>query len=126
MAGAGKGVQAAIKAAVKAAYENDKVRAAAGPAVLGVGKTVGSTAFAKRTNRRRAVALARQIQGKFSDGTIVANRERIVVWKDGKALHCFPPLTVDELQGATLNDRDELQDFNPSLLKDPPPLKPKG
>lgn len=121
---AGKGAKAAVEMAKKAAKDKE-VQKATATAVAWVGKKTGGALAARRRNRRRAYALARQIGGKYSDGTIVADRERIVVWKDSTPIACFPPLTTSELDGQKLASRDEFQGFDQALFKDPPPLKPK-
>ena len=117
-------------AAAKRAAKNKAVQGAAASAGLWVAKKVGESATkvgagkaARRKDRRSAYAFARQVSGQYSEGTFIANRERMVVWKGEKAIACFAPLTAAELNGTKLCDREELQDFNQSLLKDPPPLK---
>jgi hypothetical protein len=67
-----------------------------------------------RANRLLAIRLARQIQGAYSDGTIIAGKPHHVVWKDGVPLEAFPPVEDLEL-------RPELRDFDRRLLKVPPP-----
>lgn len=116
--------KAAIEAAKKAAM-NKEVRKAAAGAAASVGKKRGGAVMASRRNRKQAQALARQVGGKYSEGTIIAHREYPVVWKDGRPLACFPPLTTEELNGKQLCDCEELQGFNESLLLDPPPAKAK-
>lgn len=110
-------------ATAKRLAKNKEVQAAAATAAGWAGTKTGEMVLARRGNRRRAFSLARQVGGRYSEDTIVANRERIVVWKNGRALDCFPPLTSAELDGHKLSEREELQEFNESLLKDPPPLK---
>jgi hypothetical protein len=112
----------AINLAKKAA-NNKEVQKGAAAAALWVGKLAGGVMMATRRNRKQAQALARQVGAKYSEGTIIANRERFVVWKAGKAIACFPPLTPEQLNGGKLCDCDELQGFDKSLLKAPPPLK---
>jgi hypothetical protein len=111
------------KEAMKRAAANEKVRKAAGTAGLWLGRRAGEMAAARSRNRRRALALARQVGGQYSRGTIVADRERWVVWKNAKAIACFPPLAPEQLDGGMLGDRQELQDFNTDLLVDPPPMR---
>ena len=69
---------------------------------------------AGRTNRLLAIRLARQIQGTYSEGTIIAGTPHYVVWKAGAPVEAFPPVEDLEL-------RPELRDFDQRLLKDPPP-----
>ena len=67
-----------------------------------------------RADRLLAIRLARQIQGRYSEGTIIAGTPHYVVWKDGVPLEAFPPVEDLEL-------RPELRDFDQRLLKVPPP-----
>ena len=67
-----------------------------------------------RTNRLLAIRLARQIQGTYSEGTIIASTPHYVVWKAGAPVEAFPPVEDLEL-------RPELRDFDPRLLRVPPP-----
>jgi hypothetical protein len=67
-----------------------------------------------RTNRLLAIRLARQIQGTYSEGTIIAGSPHYVVWKAGAPVEAFPPVEDLEL-------RPELRAFDPWLLKVPPP-----
>ena len=67
-----------------------------------------------RSGRLLAISLARQIQGRYSEGTIIAGKPHHVVWKDGVPLEAFPPVEDLEL-------RPELRDFDQRLLKVPPP-----
>jgi hypothetical protein len=67
-----------------------------------------------RANRLLAIRLARQIQGSYSEGTIIAGTPHYVVWKAGVPVEAFPPVEDLEL-------RPELRDFDQRLLKDPPP-----
>ena len=69
---------------------------------------------AARTNRLLAIRLARQIQGTYSEGTIIACTPHYVVWKAGAPVEAFPPVEDLEL-------RPELRDFDQRLLKVPPP-----
>lgn len=104
MAGMGGLAKAAVEAAKKAAKNKELQKAAAGTAA-GVGKKWGGTAMAGRRNRKQAHALARQVGGKYSEGTIIAHKEYLVVWKDGQPLACFPPLTSEHLNGKKLCER---------------------
>jgi len=67
-----------------------------------------------RANRLLAIRLARQIQGAYSEGTIIAGTPHYVVWKAGAPVEAFPPVEDLEL-------RPELRDFDQRLLKVPPP-----
>ena len=67
-----------------------------------------------RANRLLAIRLARQIQGPYSEGTIIAGTPHYVVWKAGAPVEAFPPVEDLEL-------RPELRDFDQRLLKVPPP-----
>ncbi len=69
---------------------------------------------AARANRLLAIRLARQIQGTYSEGTIIAGTPHYVIWKAGAPVEAFPPVEDLEL-------RPELRDFDPRLLKVPPP-----
>jgi hypothetical protein len=67
-----------------------------------------------RANRLLAIRLARQIQGTYSEGTIIAGAPHYVVWKAAAPVEAFPPVEDLEL-------RPELRDFDQRLLKVPPP-----
>jgi hypothetical protein len=67
----------------------------------------------RRANRDRAIKLARQIRGRYSEDTIVAGEPHLVVWKDGVPVEAFPPVADLEL-------RPELRDFDERLAKLPP------
>jgi hypothetical protein len=67
-----------------------------------------------RVNRDRAIKLARQIRGRFSEETIISAEPHYVVWKDGVPVEAFPPVADLEL-------RPELRDFDERLAKPPPP-----
>ena len=66
-----------------------------------------------------AIRLARQIQGRYSEDTIIAGKPHHVVWKDGVPVEAFPPVEDLEL-------RPELRDFDQRLLKVPPPERSGG
>jgi hypothetical protein len=70
-----------------------------------------------RAGRDRAIKLARQIRGRFSEDTIIGGEPHCVVWKDGVPIEAFPPVAELEL-------RPELRDFDERLLKVPPPERP--
>ena len=67
-----------------------------------------------RADRLLAIRLARQIQGAYSEGTIISGTPHYVVWKAGAPVEAFPPVEDLEL-------RAELRDFDQRLLKVPPP-----
>lgn len=75
----------------------------------------GKAALSRRSDRQKAIDLARQVGGKYSEGTIVAGIRRFVVWRDGTPISSLPSFDGD------LANQPELQNFPPSLLKDPPP-----
>lgn len=70
-----------------------------------------------RADRDRAVKLARQIRGRWSEDTIIGGEPHYVVWKDGVPVEAFPH--VDDLEL-----RPELRDFDERLAKPPPPDPP--
>jgi hypothetical protein len=67
-----------------------------------------------RADRDRAVKLARQIRGRWSEDTIIGGEPHHVVWKGGVPIQAFPAVEDLEL-------RPELRDFDERLAKDPPP-----
>jgi hypothetical protein len=69
---------------------------------------------AGRADRLLAIRLARQIQGRWSENTIIGGKPHHVVWKDGVPVEAFPRVEDLEL-------RPELRDFDRALLKIPPP-----
>jgi hypothetical protein len=68
----------------------------------------------RRADRLLAIRLARQIQGRWSEDTIIAGKPHQVVWKDGVPVQSFPPVGDLEL-------RPELRDFDERLQQTPPP-----
>ena len=68
----------------------------------------------RRVDRDRAIKLARQIRGRWSEDTIIGGEPHHVVWKDGVPIEAFPP--VDDLEL-----RPELRGFDERLAKEPPP-----
>jgi hypothetical protein len=115
----------AIASAARAAARNKTVRRIAMTAGVAAAKRGGPIAQARyaawrdrRVDRDRAVKLARQIGGRYSEDTIIAGTPHFVVWKDGKPVEAFPH--VDDL-GA----RPELQGFDENLARKPkPPRRP--
>ena len=69
---------------------------------------------ARRVDRDRAIKLARQIRGRWSEDTIIGGEPHHVVWKDGVPVEAFP--AVEDLEV-----RPELRDFDERLAKTPPP-----
>jgi len=68
----------------------------------------------RRADRDRAIKLARQIRGRWSEDTIIGGEPHHVVWKDGVPVEAFPAVEDLEL-------RPELRDFDERLVKAPPP-----
>jgi hypothetical protein len=120
--GAGKSIAAMAKAAMK----NKAVRGVAVSAGAAAAKRVGPIAQERygtwrnrRVYRDRAVKLARQIGGRYSEDTIIAGEPHFVVWKDGKPVQAFP--SVDGLE-----QRPELAGFDQALARAPAPLRRRG
>jgi hypothetical protein len=113
-----------IAAAAKAAARNKTVRRIAAPAALAAAKHVGPIAQQRygewrdrRVYRDRALKLARQINGRLSEETIIGGEPYYVVWKEGKPVEAFPHL--DDL--AT---RPELAGFDEQYAREP--RQPRG
>jgi hypothetical protein len=68
----------------------------------------------RRVDRDRAIKLARQVRGRWSEDTIIGGEPHHVVWKDGVPVEAFPPVPDLEV-------RTELRDFDERLAKEPPP-----
>ena len=68
----------------------------------------------RRVDRDRAIKLARQLGGRYSEDTIIGGVPHFVVWKDGKPVEAFPH--VDDLAA-----RPELQGFDARLALEPKP-----
>jgi hypothetical protein len=66
----------------------------------------------RRIDRDRAIKLARQMGGRYSEDTILGGVPHYVVWKDGKPVQAFPHVE-------NLADRPELNGFDPRLAKEP-------
>jgi hypothetical protein len=110
------------KAAAQSAVAKEagkKILLAGAGAVGNAGGGLATRRQIRRRNRKLAISLARQMQGQYSEDTIVAGEERYIVWLNGEPRYAFPPL--DETQGE-LGDRPELQTFPDALRKDPPAL----
>jgi hypothetical protein len=96
-----------------------KVAVTVGTLVLGgaIGQAGerANAALSRRSDKQKAIDLARQVGGKFSERTIVAGIRRYVVWKNGTPMRSFPHFDGE------LASQPELQSLPPELLKDPPP-----
>jgi hypothetical protein len=119
--GAGK----TIAAAVKAASQNRAVRGIAVSAGAAAMRHIGPIAQERysswrdrRVDRDRAIRLARQLGGRYSEDTIIDGERHFVVWKDGAPVEAFPH--VDNLA-----DRPELAGFDAGLTHAPPPERRK-
>jgi hypothetical protein len=111
----------AIAAAARAAARNKVVRGLAASAGAAAAKHVGPIAQQRygswrdrRVDRDRAVKLARQLGGRYSQDTIIDGEPHFVVWKDGAPVRAFPH--VDDLAA-----RPELDGFDARLAHEPPP-----
>ena len=107
-----------IAAAVKAAARNKMVQglaASAGAAAAGKAGPAAQQRYGswrdRRVYRDRAVKLARQIGGRYSQDTIIDGEPHFVVWKDGAPVRAFPH--VEELSG-----RPELAGFDTRLARE--------
>src|SRR5215207_5244236 len=116
-----------IAAAAKAAARNKAVRGIAVSAGAAAAQRVGPIAQERyaswrdrRVQRDRALKLARQMGGRYSEDTIIDGEPHFVVWKDGAPVQAFPP--VEDLAG-----RPELDGFDARLAHVPPPeRRPRG
>ena len=109
-----------IATAAKAVAGNKMVRRMAGPAALAAARKAGPVAQQRygvwrdrRVYRDRAVKLARQMGGRYSEDTIIGGEPHFVVWKDGTPVQAFPH--VDDLAA-----RPELAGFDAQLARVPP------
>jgi len=109
-----------IATAARAAARNKVVQGLAASAGAAAAKHVGPIAQQRyaswrdrRVDRDRAVKLARQISGRYSEDTIIDGEPHFVVWKDGKPMRAFPH--VEDLAS-----RPELQGFDARLAREPP------
>lgn len=59
--------------------------------------------------------------GQFSTGIVLNGRNRAIVWKDGIAVACYPPVAKADLNGTPLGELPELAGVKPELRKDPRP-----
>ena len=116
-----------IAAAAKAAARNKAVRGIAVSAGAAAAQRVGPIAQERyaswrdrRVQRDRALKLARQMGGRYSEDTIIDGEPHFVVWKDGAPVQSFPH--VDNLA-----ERPELAGFDERLAHEPlPERKPRG
>ena len=111
----------AIAAAAKAAAHTKVVQGLAASAGAAAAKHVGPIAQQRygtwrdrRVDRDRAVKLARQIRGRYSQDTIIDGEPHFVVWKDNAPVQAFPHV-------ADLAHRPELAGFDARLAATPPP-----
>jgi hypothetical protein len=112
-----------IAAAAKAAANNKAVRGMAATAGAAAAKKLAPIAQEhygkwrdRRVDRDRAIKLARQVGGRFSEDTIIDGEPHFVVWRQGAPIRAFPH--VEDLA-----DRPELRHFDARLAKAPPPLR---
>jgi hypothetical protein len=115
-----------IANAVKAASKNRAVRGIAVSAGAAAMRHIGPLAQERYSNwrdrrldRDRAIKLARQLGGRYSEDTIIDGEPHFVVWKDGAPVQAFPH--VD-----TLAERPELAGFDARLAHEPPPERRKS
>jgi hypothetical protein len=115
------GTGKSIAAMARAALRNKAVRGVAVSAGAAAARHVGPIAQERygqwrdrRVARDRAIKLARQIGGRYSEDTIIGGEPHFVVWKDGAPVEAFPH--VDDLA-----ERPELAGFDQSLAHVPAP-----
>jgi hypothetical protein len=113
-----------IVTAVRAAANNRAVRAVAATAAAKAATRAEPLLrerydrwSSRRVDRDRAIKLARQIRGRWSEDTIIGGEPHHVVWKEGVPVEAFPAVEDLEL-------RPELRDFDERLAKAPPPERP--
>jgi hypothetical protein len=111
----------AIVAVAKTAASNKVVQGLAATAGTAAVKKVGPAAQQRygtwrdrRVHRDRAIKLARQLNGRYSQDTIIDGEPHFVVWKEGAPVQAFPPV-----EG--LAARPELSGFDARLAHEPPP-----
>jgi hypothetical protein len=110
----------AIANAARAAANNKAVRAVAVSAGAAAAKRAGpvlqeryGTWRDRRIDKDRAIKLARQMGGRYSEDTIIDGAPHFVVWKDGAPVQAFPHVS-------DLPDRPELRGFDPGMTREPP------
>jgi hypothetical protein len=116
-----------IAAMARAALHNKAVRGVAVSAGAAAARHVGPIAQERyaawrdrRVYRDRAIKLARQIAGRYSEDTIIDGEPHYVVWKNDRPVQAFPH--VDDLA-----QRPELAGFDQSLARTPgPPRRLRG
>jgi hypothetical protein len=120
------GAAKSIAAMARAALQNKAVRAVAVSAGAAAARRVGPIAQERytvwrdrRVHRDRAIKLARQIGGRYSEETIIGGEPHFVVWKNGKPVQAFPH--VEDVAA-----RPEVADFDQSLLRTPPAPRSRG
>ena len=113
------GAAKSIAAMARAAVRNKAVRGIAVSAGAAAARHVGPIAQQRyavwrdrRVYRDRAIKLARQIGGRYSEDTIIGGEPHFVVWKDGKPVEAFPH--VDDIAS-----RPELAGFDPAVTRAP-------
>jgi hypothetical protein len=117
------GAAKSIAAMARAAVRNKAVRGIVVSAGLAAANRAGPIAQERygawrdrRVSRDRAIKLARQIGGRYSEDTIIDGEPHFVVWKHGKPVEAFPH--VDDLAA-----RPELAGFDLGLTRAPRALK---
>jgi hypothetical protein len=105
--------------ALRAASRNKAVRGVAASAGAAAAKRAGPIIQQRygswrdrRVDRDRAIKLARQMGGRYSENTIIGGAPYFVVWKDGEPVQAFP-----HVEG--LAERPELAGFDQRLMKEP-------
>jgi hypothetical protein len=117
------GAAKTIAAAARAAARNKALRGLATTAGAAAAKKLAPIAkqhYAgwrdRRVDRDRAISLARQMQGRYSENTIIDGEPHYVVWKDGAPVIAFPHVS-------DLASRPELKGFDERLAHVPPPAR---
>src|SRR5688500_8345355 len=117
------GAARTIAAAARAAARNKAIRGIATTAGAAAAKKLAPIAQQRygtwrdrRVDRDRAINLARQMQGRYSENTIIDGEPHYVVWKDGVPVTAFP--SVEDLAS-----RPELKGFDERLAREPPPAR---
>jgi hypothetical protein len=122
------GASKAIVEAARAAARNKALRGMAMSAGIAAAKRAGPVAQQRygswrdrRIDRDRAIKLARQMGGRYSQDTIIDGEPHFVVWnREGAPVRAFPH--VDDLAA-----KPELAGFDTRLAHEPPPeRRPRG
>ena len=110
-----------IAAAARAAARNKVVQGLAASAGAAAAKHAGPIAQQRyaawrdrRVDRDRAIKLARQLRGRYSQDTIIDGEPHFVVWRAGEPVRAFPHVE-------RLEERPELAGFDLRLTHEPPP-----